>query len=64
MMLTHESSKPGSVLVLGGVDKKYAASEFNYYPSADDSRWTLRCYGMKVGSNFLETDFVSLNSEI
>lgn len=29
-MLTHKS-KNGSVLVLGGVDPKYAASEFKYH---------------------------------
>jgi len=37
--LTRESSAAGSSLVLGGVNPKYAASDFKYYPLSAESYW-------------------------
>lgn len=39
--MTKNFATYGSALVLGGVDKKYAASEFKYYPVISKMRWDI-----------------------
>lgn len=39
--LTKKAGQEGSALVLGGVNNKYAASEFKYYPLKMHNYWVL-----------------------
>lgn len=40
--LTKKAGQDGSALVLGGVDKKYASTDFKYYPLKMKNYWTLQ----------------------
>lgn len=51
MYLTKNYSPEGSVLVLGGVDMKYAATEFKYYPVMGTYvNWMLALDSFKIGN--------------
>lgn len=40
--LTKKPNQNGSALILGGVDMKYAAGDFNYYPLKMHNYWALQ----------------------
>ena len=47
-------SDNNSVLIFGGVDKKYAKSEFKYFPVIDDGFWSIETDGLVIDDTIIE----------
>jgi len=47
-------SPNSSALVLGGVDPRYQAGEFRYFPIRDDGYWNVEMESLRLGETFFE----------
>jgi len=60
--LTHKPNQAGSRLILGGVDPKFAAGSFKYYPVSMEAWWVLKFSGVKVNNSNVALDSAIVDS--
>lgn len=47
-------SKLNSAIILGGIERKYAAGPFRYFPLRDDGYWNVEVESFRLGHTFFE----------